>query len=124
MTPLVNYAKIFDDLAQEISETSEGKGFWPEEVSEPWMIPIKIALVYTELSEALEAHRKLYDDDTASDYSGMTPMQEDDFQEELADAVIRILDIVGYYGLDDFGLTIIEKMDRNRTRPPKHGKRY
>lgn len=121
----INYASSFDDLAQEISEIAESKGFWDYPgVDDTALIPLKLALVHSEISEALEAHRKEYDDDTPSSYTGMTPMQEDDFAEELADAVIRILDIIGYLGLEQFGHILLTKIETNRGRPYRHGKRY
>lgn len=43
------------------------------------------------------------------------------FEEELADAVIRILDICGTMGID-LEQAILNKMARNRERPVKHGK--
>lgn len=122
---LIAFADVLDDLAHEISEIAESKGFWDyPEFGDAALIPLKIALIHTEVSEALEAHRKPYDDDDVSSYTNMTPMQEQDFSEELADAVIRILDVVGFYGLDDFGKIMIDKIEKNRARPYKHGKRY
>lgn len=122
---LINYAEVLNDLSEIISEIAESKGFWdPDNVGENAVIPLKLALVHSEISEALEAHREEYDDDYADLSTGMTPMQEDDFTEELADAVIRILDIVGYYDLSDFGDILIAKIEKNRNRPYKHGKRY
>jgi NTP pyrophosphatase (non-canonical NTP hydrolase) len=123
--PIINYGKVFDDLAEETAEVAEKKGFWDVGVDhQSGMIPLKLALIASEVSEALAVHRQLYDDDAASEYTGMTPMQEDDFTEELADIVIRVLDLVGFYGFNDFGEVIIDKMAKNRERPYRHGKRY
>lgn len=124
---LTSYAQVFDDLADEISEIANSKGFWDYDgISEATMtIPLKLALVHTEITEALEVHRKFYDGEETSSYSGMTPTQEQDFSEELADAVIRILDVIGFYGLgEDFGDILVAKIEKNRERPHLHGKRY
>lgn len=125
--PLTSYAQVFDDLSEEISDVAISKGFWdyPEITDDGFKVPLKIALIHTEISEALEVHRKFYDDGETSSVSGMTPTQEQDFSEEMADAVIRILDVIGYYGLgEDFGDIMIAKIQKNRERPYKHGKRY
>jgi NTP pyrophosphatase (non-canonical NTP hydrolase) len=45
------------------------------------------------------------------------------FTEELADTVIRIMDLAGSLRLD-LADAIIKKIDYNRTRPHKHGKRF
>jgi NTP pyrophosphatase (non-canonical NTP hydrolase) len=67
----------------------------------------RIALIHSELSEALEAHRKNQMDDELPHRSGV--------EVELADAVIRIFDLAGAEGLDLAG-AIIEKIEFNRTR--------
>jgi hypothetical protein len=124
---LTSYAQVFDDLADEISEISEQKGFWdyPWISDEAMIMMMKLALIHSEVSEALEVHRNFYDGEEASSISGMTPTQEQDFSEEMADAVIRILDVIGYYGLgEDFGDILVAKIEKNRDRPHKHGKRY
>lgn len=121
----VAYADALNELALEVSEIAESKGFWDlEGVGENALIPLKLALVNTEVAEALEAHRKGYDDDDPSHFSGMTPLQEEDFTEEVADAVIRLFDIIGFYGLSEFGNILVAKIEKNRTRPYLHGKRY
>lgn len=125
--PLASYSEVFDELTEEISEINISKGFWDYAwiTDDGLKIPLKVALIHTELSEALEVHRKFYEDGEPSSISGMTPDQEQDFSEEMADAVIRIFDVIGYYGLgEDFGDILIAKVEKNRSRPHLHGKRY
>lgn len=66
----------------------------------------KLMLVVTEIGEAAEAVRHA---------------DEDNFKEELADAIIRLFDIMETCGYD-IGLEMSKKMDVNDTRPVKHGK--
>ena len=66
-----------------------------------------IALVHSELSEALEAHRK----DLMDDHLTNRKMLE----VELADCIIRILDMAGLYGLD-LAHAIAEKHEYNAKR--------
>jgi NTP pyrophosphatase (non-canonical NTP hydrolase) len=87
------------------------KGFWspaPE-------FGTSIALIMSELGEALEAHR-------AGD-GPSAKIQTSHVAEELADVVIRVCDLCGYYGLP-LDRAIIEKMAHNASRPHKHGKAY
>lgn len=67
----------------------------------------KLCLTHSEISEAMEGHRKGLMDDKLPH----RPMIE----VELADAVIRIADLAGALGLD-LGGAIAEKMAFNRTR--------
>jgi len=66
-----------------------------------------IALVHSELSEALEAHRKDLMDDKLPHRKGVDV--------ELADALIRIFDIAGGLNID-LGRAVMEKMFYNRNR--------
>lgn len=118
-----DYGEMLDDLAEEISTNAEGKGFWDNDISDAGLIPTKLALIHSETSEALEVHREIYDDSTEDVVTGLTDMAEDDFTEELSDIIIRTLDIAGYYGLD-IGRVTISKIEKNKARPHKHGKRY
>lgn len=83
---------------------------------EPRTFGEMIALMHSELSEALEDHRdgrgfrEIY-------YEGEKPCG---IPIELADTVIRIFDACGYLGID-LEAAIREKMEYNATRPRRHG---
>lgn len=66
-----------------------------------------ICLIHSELSEAMEGHRKGLKDDKLP--------HRDMVEVELADAVIRICDMAGYLELD-LGGAIVEKLEYNRNR--------
>lgn len=90
-------------------------GVTPETMG-PDFIPSKLALVHSELSEALEAYRS-HGVPEAGKYA--LP-GEDSFQEELADAVIRIFDLAGFLGLN-LEMSINLKHEFNKDRPYRHG---
>ena len=95
--------------------------------------PEKLMLVVTELSEAMEAFRHLenrtlnfcmhkgMNDVTTEDVSGDQWEWLLNFQEEIADTFIRLLDMTGSYGID-IATAIMMKMAKNEDRPHKHGK--
>ena len=93
-----------------ISQFMAVQGFWESDNTGE-----KIALMHSELSEALEADRK---DLEAEHIPGFTGVEE-----ELADVVIRILDFAGHHNLR-LGEALSAKIAYNLTRPFKHGKAY
>ena len=100
----------------EIHENAVLHGWWEgwKECSES-ALPEKILLVHAELSEAVEEYRdgKL---DTRIGAGG----KPEGFWIEMADAVIRILDMAGAFGIDLEHL-IEMKHQYNKTRPHRHG---
>lgn len=83
-------------------------GWWDSRpVTSPLSIPTAIALMHSELSEALEAHRKGLMDDHLPHREGV--------EVEFADLLIRVFDTAGELGLD-LGDAVIEKMHYNRHR--------
>ena len=97
-----------NELAAEIIEINTANG-WnctkPEQWADTYKVPAILALVHTEVSEAVEAFR--HDD-------------KENFIEELADVIIRVLDCAG--GLEmDIDAAIRAKLEKNKTRGFRHG---
>lgn len=128
MSELFSYLNV---LSKEIYQNNEAKGFYenedlfqqhkkdlPEELNvaiEKAFTGQRIALMHSELSEALEADRKDLMDDKLTDELGL-PV-------ELADTLIRILDYCGRHEINIGGI-VKRKLEYNTSRPYKHGKQY
>jgi NTP pyrophosphatase (non-canonical NTP hydrolase) len=73
----------------------------------PMCFSQKLCLIHSEISEAMEGDRKLLNDDKLP-HRAMREV-------ELADALIRIFDLAGAYGMD-IGGAVAEKMEFNAVR--------
>lgn len=118
------------------------KGF-----TEKQPIATKLMLIVSELSEALEADRKnkhanfdlfdkVYDCGMEDLKDFDSPNKEDvayaaafccsikdTFEDEIADAFLRLMDLCGEYNID-IEMHINMKSEYNKLRPAKHGKEY
>ena len=92
------------------------KGFWDDENPN---LGEKIALIHSELSEALEEVRAGHKPDEVYEVDG----KPEGLPIELADAVIRVADLCGYYGID-LNAAVDKKLLYNDRRPAKHGKQF
>lgn len=92
------------ELCKKAFETAKNNGFHEK----PVHIPESLALIHSEVSEALEADRK---------------GDSENFAEELADVCIRVFDLCGALGID-LETEIADKMAKNAQREYKHGKLY
>lgn len=122
--------KGFYELPEGIlSKMRDNSLFTEEEVKavKDAFISQRLMLITSELGEALEANRKdRYARRTARE--NMTTEQfedyiKDSFEDELADASIRIFDLAGWLGIDLAG-HIELKSDYNSYRPHLHNKKY
>lgn len=104
------------DLQKEIHDNSKAHGWWEGERNFGELI----ALCHSELSEALEEVRKGKAINEVYYSEGGKP---EGVPSELADVVIRIMDMCEYYEID-LGAVIMEKHEFNKSRPYKHGKKF
>lgn len=113
------FIEAFGSVQQACYQNSVDHGFWE---NWEWNFGEKIALIHSEVSEALEKHRKTIGkalpdapDEHCPDFGGVTI--------ELADVLIRIMDLAGKMELP-LAEAILAKMKFNAGRPKKHGKAY
>jgi NTP pyrophosphatase (non-canonical NTP hydrolase) len=121
---------MINELAKQVHENAKAKGFFEKEKN----IGEMLCLIHSEVSEALEADRKgsycvLYN------YTVLETIDKPDFsdrykswikgtfEEEMADIVIRVMDLCAFKGID-LESHIKAKMRYNSLREYKHGKKY
>lgn len=102
---------MLDALMDHIHENAIAHGWWEGERNPGELI----ALIHSELSEGLEALRRDLVSEHIPGFKGI--------EEELADVIIRVLDMAGGLNLR-VAEAIIAKHEFNRTRPYKHGKKF
>jgi NTP pyrophosphatase (non-canonical NTP hydrolase) len=122
-----------NELRDKIYLNAKDKGFWDNERN----IGEALMLIVTELAEGLETHRNLgkiqlvdpmvksaidqmHDEEFKEHFALMV---KDSFQDEMADSIIRILDLCGGLGID-IEWHIAAKMRYNAARARLHGKKY
>lgn len=107
----------YEKMQAKVYNRAVSKGWWDDD--EP-NIPEKLMLIVSEISEALEVYRDCPDDADLDDIVYGPNDKPEGFAVELADAVIRIMDLCEYLGIDL--ASVIRQKDRyNATRPFRHG---
>lgn len=107
--------KTINQLVEAAHQNAVSKGWWEEDRS----FGEVIALIHSEVSEALEFYREGRQPNELL-WSGDNWQKPDGIPAEFADIVIRIFDACGRYNIN-LEQAIELKMDYNSTRPHKHG---
>jgi NTP pyrophosphatase (non-canonical NTP hydrolase) len=114
--------EMLNDMAKTIYQNNKEKGFWDKERN----MGETLMLVVTELAEAMEAYRKgqlapvpvpFVDNEVFKAH------YKDTFEDEIADSIIRLLDLCGGFHID-IAFHVREKVQYNMSRERLHGKKF
>jgi len=105
------------ELKETCHKIAKEKGWWQDEERN---FAEQIALMHSELSEALEEYRVWGLDDQYFIYTKDESPKPEGIAVEFADLIIRLLDTCGAYGLP-IERAIEEKLEYNKTRKRRHG---
>lgn len=112
---------VFEGMMQEIRRLNIEKGWRADENT----VGEYVALLHSEVSEVLEAFRNHHDFGSYYEvvpHSSPTIYKPVGVDSELADVLIRLLDMCDIWGINIYH-AYIEKMEFNKTRPYQHGGR-
>lgn len=127
---------MINKLSKQVHENAVSKGFYEDKKN----IGEMLALIHSEVSEALECDRKsrhavpmgtksadtignCFENDDEAFKIEFEAWVKDTFEDELADILIRVMDLAAYKGID-LESHVKAKMRYNALRPYKHGKKY
>ena len=123
---------MINELAKEVHENAKNHGFFDTEKN----IGEMLALIHSEVSEALECDRKdkyfnrlqlpLRNYEKLPDLTFQVQFAndvKDTFEDELADIMIRVMDLAAFKGVN-LEQHIKAKMRFNALREHMHGKKY
>lgn len=104
-----NIAVSCDILTKACHGASVQAGWWDgvDPINNKLVVPTKLCLIHSEISEAMEGFRKNLKDDHVPSRLMV--------EVELADALIRLFDLAGALNLD-LGGAVVEKMKYNQQR--------
>jgi hypothetical protein len=109
---LMTHSDAIEALCHICREDAVANGWWQSDRNEAELI----ALMHSELSEALESVRAK-EPDLYYDANG----KPEGKLSEYADVLIRIFDAVGPDGAESLAEAVVKKIEFNRTRGHRHG---